>query len=69
MLAGREHDDPRLDRNATVEIDDVLVEHPDAAGGDVGADGLWFGGPMDAVERIARALEEVERPLMPLPGR
>src|SRR5580692_3845276 len=44
-------DDPRADIDAAVEVDHVLVAHPDAAGRHVGADGPGFVGAVNAVER------------------
>src|SRR6195952_757783 len=46
-----DHDDLGADADAAVEIDDVLVAHPDAARGDVGADGPGLVGAVDAIER------------------
>ncbi|GCC47894.1 hypothetical protein chiPu_0031847, partial [Chiloscyllium punctatum] len=47
------HDDLGADIDATVEIDHVLVAHPDAAGRDVGADRPGLVGAVDAIERRA----------------
>src|SRR6202022_760861 len=46
-----DHDDPRADIDAAVQIDHVLIAHPDAAGRDVGADGPGLVGTVDAIER------------------
>src|SRR5438309_515722 len=48
------HHDPGADIDAAVEIDDVLIAHANAAGGDVGADGPGLVGAVDAVERRAQ---------------
>src|SRR5262249_50937877 len=56
-----EHDDARANPDALVKINHVLVAHPDAAGGDVGADGPGFVGAVDTIERgpqIHRARSE-----------
>src|ERR1700730_5755886 len=46
-----DHDDPDADTDAAIEIDHVLVAHPDAARRYVGADGPGLVGAVDAVER------------------
>src|ERR1700694_5285724 len=46
-----DHDDAGADIDAAIEIDHVLVAHPDAARRDVGTDGPGFVGAMDAIER------------------
>src|SRR5450830_1645183 len=53
------HYDPRTDRRALVEIDDILVDHSDAAGRNTLADGPRFDGAVNAVERVLVALPEV----------
>src|SRR5262245_62411058 len=45
-----------------MEIDDLLVEHADAARGHRLADGLRRIGSMNAIERVLVALIEIERP-------
>src|SRR5581483_878893 len=56
----------------TIEVDDILVAHPDAAGGDVGADGPGLVGSVDAIERgaeIHRARpERILRPAFHVAG-
>src|SRR6266851_4791164 len=47
-------DDPRPDIDAAVQVDHILIAHPDAAGRDVGADGPGFVGTVDAIERRAQ---------------
>jgi hypothetical protein len=46
-----DHHDPRADIDAAVEVDHVLIAHPDAARRDVGADGPGFVGAVDAIQR------------------
>src|ERR1035437_1105332 len=53
------HYDPRADRRVMVEIDDILVDHSDAAGRNTLADGPRFDGAVDAVKRVLVALPEV----------
>ena len=60
-LARRQHHDPRPDRRALVEVDDVLVDHADAAGGNTPADGPRFDRAVDAIKCILVALPEVHR--------
>src|SRR5947207_291696 len=55
---GLDHHHLGADPDAVVEVDDVLVAHADAAGGDRGADGPRFVRAMNAVERGA----EIHRP-------
>ena len=45
--------------NALVKVDHILVDHADAAGGNVRADGPRFDGAVGAVERVLVALPEV----------
>src|SRR5512139_4037701 len=47
------------DRRALVEVDDVLVDHADAAGGNARAFGPRFDGAVDAVERVLVVLPEI----------
>src|SRR5207237_8993669 len=56
-----QHHDLGAGRRALVEIDDVLVEHADAAGRDAVADGPRLVGAVDAVERILVGLPQIER--------
>src|ERR1700726_3707465 len=76
MAGQSDHDDPGADIDAAVEVDDVLVAHPDAAGRDVGADGPGLVGAVDAIqrrsqihragtERILRAAFHVPRQIRP----
>src|ERR1700675_4063841 len=44
------HDDLGADRNAIVEIGDVGIDQPEAAGGDLGADRIRPVGAVDAVD-------------------
>ncbi|MEA2818447.1 MAG: hypothetical protein QOJ86_451, partial [Bradyrhizobium sp.] len=48
-----EHDDLGADIDAAVQVDHVLIAHPDTARRDVGADGPWLVGAVDAIERGA----------------
>src|SRR5436189_6352584 len=59
LSSRRQHHDPRTDRRALVEVDDILVDHADAARGNAPADGPRFIRAMDTVERILVALPEV----------
>src|SRR4026208_1860115 len=54
------HDDLGADGDATVEVDDVLVEKADAARGDVATDGAGLVGAVDAVERVAPTFIEIK---------
>jgi hypothetical protein len=45
----RQHDHLGFLGYAIVKVDDVLVEHPDAAARDRTADAPWLGGSVDAV--------------------
>ena len=69
-LAGQ-HDDAGADLHAAVEILDVLVEHADAAGRNIMADGRGLVGAVDAVERVAEIhgarAERIARPARHLP--
>src|SRR5687767_14308033 len=56
---GAEHDHGRPDRGPVVQVDRVLVDHADAAGGDAGPDGRWLDRPVDAEERVLTVLPEV----------
>ena len=47
-----EDHDPGTDDRALVKIDSVLIDHADASGRDTFADGPWFDGAVDAVERV-----------------
>src|SRR5690606_23776936 len=58
---GSDHDDPGAARGAVVEVDDVLVEHAEAARRGRPADRLRLVGAVDAVARIAAAEVDVER--------
>ena len=49
--ATSDHDDPGADIDAAIEVDHVLVAHPDAAGRHVGADRPGLVGAVDAIER------------------
>ena len=60
--ARREDDDDRARLHPVHEIDDVLVEHADAARRDGLADIFRLVGAVDAVQRVLVALVEVERP-------
>jgi hypothetical protein len=44
-------DHPGTDIDAAIEVDHILVAHPDAAGRYVGADGPGLVGAVDAIER------------------
>src|SRR5258707_3850389 len=44
-------DDPRADIDAAVQVDHILIAHPDAARRDVGADGPGLVGAVDAIQR------------------
>src|ERR1043166_6137246 len=59
--AAAEHDPLGADRHALVEVDHVLIDHADAAGGDAAADGPGLGGAVDAVERVLVALPQIKR--------
>src|SRR5688500_13999829 len=50
-----------VDADAAVELDDVLIAHSEAARGDGLADGPGLVGAVDAEERVAAALMQVER--------
>jgi hypothetical protein len=55
---GREHDNLGADRGAVVKIVNVFIRQADAAGRDIGADGPWFVGAVDAVQRVLVALPQ-----------
>src|SRR6185503_3302298 len=48
------------DRNPVVEMDDILVDHSDAAGRHAGANRLRLDCSMDAVERVDFPLPQIE---------
>src|ERR1700694_581097 len=56
-----QHHDLGADRRALEEIDDVLVEHADAARRDVLADGPRLDRAVDAEQRILVVLPQIER--------
>src|SRR6266446_6798605 len=61
IIKNSDHDDLCADIDAAVQIDHVLIAHPDAAGRDVGADCPRFVGAVNAIERrsqIHRACAE-----------
>src|SRR5258708_3336338 len=60
--ARREDDDNRSRLHPAHEIDDVFVEHADAARRDGLTDIFRLVGAVDAVQRVLVALVEVERP-------
>src|SRR5580704_11232488 len=51
MLYRSDHDDPGADIDAAIEVDDILIAHPDAARRHVGTDRPGFVGTVDTVER------------------
>src|SRR5207237_2416746 len=52
QIASRsDDDDPCAEIDAAVQIDHVLIAHPNAAGGDVGPDRPGFVGTVDTIER------------------
>jgi transposase InsO family protein len=48
--------DPRANRDAFEQVDDVMVQKSDATTGNILADSRWLIGPMDAVKRVASVL-------------
>src|SRR5918993_5348085 len=54
-----QHQYARAYRRALVEVDDILVQHANAAGGDVGADGPGFGRTVDAIDEILAVAVEI----------
>src|SRR5690606_28239731 len=54
-------DQGRTRSNTAVEVHDVLIHQPHTARRHIGADGPGLGGAVNAVERIAAILEDVER--------
>src|SRR5215471_14536493 len=59
--AAAQQDHLRARRHALVEVDHVLIDHADAAGGDAAADGPRLGGAVDAVERVLVVLPQIKR--------
>src|SRR5215211_4971453 len=55
----RKHHDLGADLDALVEIDHVLIDHADAAGGDAPADGPRLDGAVDAEQRVLVALPQI----------
>src|SRR5215216_6041270 len=55
----RKHHDLGADLDALVEIDHVLIDHADAAGGDAPADGPRLDGAVDAEQGVLVALPQV----------
>src|SRR5690554_4058151 len=53
-------DQGRTRSNTAVEVHDVLIHQPHTARGHVGSDGPGLGGAVNAVERIAAILEDIE---------
>ena len=51
----RQHDNFGTDADPRIEIGDVFIGEADAAGRDVGADGRWRVGAMNAIGPQARA--------------
>src|SRR5262245_42546609 len=58
--AGCQHHHDGAHLHPAVEVDDVLIGHPNAAGGDRVADPARLIGAMDAEQRIPRTLVEVD---------
>src|SRR3954464_263789 len=56
-----QHDDLRPRWNVLVEVDHILIDQADAAAGHVLPDAGGIVGPMNAGERVAPVLEQVER--------
>lgn len=52
----------RANWRAAGQVNHILVEHSDAAGRYGFADGVRFVGAVDAIQRVAAAAEQVERP-------
>src|SRR4051812_47920431 len=56
-----EHHHLGAHRRAGIKVDDVLVDHADAAGGDAPANREGLHRAVDAVERVLVSLPEIER--------
>jgi hypothetical protein len=52
----RQHDDLGADPHAIVEIDHIVIDHSNAAGGNVAPDLPWLVCAMDAVQGVLFAL-------------
>src|SRR5262249_16876246 len=59
LRARRQHDDLGANRCALVEVDDILVDHADAAGGNALPDGPWLDRAVDPIERVFGVLPKV----------
>src|SRR5262249_3308961 len=55
----RQHHDFRAHWHSLVKIYHILIDHPDAAGGNVLADGPWLERAVNAVERVLIALPQI----------
>src|SRR5215470_19386415 len=61
-LLGRKHNHDRTHLDAIVEVDHVLVGHPDAAGRDGLADILGLVGAVNPEQRVLVPLVEIDTP-------
>src|SRR5262245_52851929 len=57
--AGGKYDNLSADLHLTVKINGILIDHTDAAGGDVFADGPGLDRTVDAVQRILVPLPQI----------
>src|SRR5882757_5612964 len=51
-LPERQHHHRRAKLDPVVQVDDILIGHADAAGGDRRTDVFWLVGAVDAIERV-----------------
>src|SRR5262245_15184444 len=61
MVSLSQHDHDRADLHPAVEIDRILIGHPDAARGNRMSNVFGLVGAMDAVQRVLATSVEVER--------